>query len=123
MIVDDDPEFRTLVRTFLANSDFSVSEAVNGDVALRLMQDRRFDALIMDMVMPEGEGLETIRAVRKRYPECRILATSGKNVYLQAARLLGADVILEKPISREELYDSLNHLAWAPHGVSPDPCS
>ena len=117
LVVDDDPEFRTLVRTFLAGSDFSLSEAVDGVAALHLMKHRRFDALIVDIVMPEGEGLETIREVHRLYPDCRILVTSGasfRDVYFQSARLLGAQWILEKPVSREQLYAGLNRLACRP---------
>jgi CheY-like chemotaxis protein len=110
LVVDDDPEFRALVRTMLGRSEFSVSEAADGDVALRLLACHRFDTLIIDMVMPEREGLETIRLVRELYPECRVIATSGvgnRSVYLQAARKFGASATLEKPIDRERLNNAL----------------
>jgi DNA-binding response OmpR family regulator len=117
LVVDDDPEFRTLVRTLLAGSGFCVNEAANGKAALMLIERRPFDVLIMDIVMSDGEGLETIHAVRKRDFKCPILAISGvdsRSVYLKTARLLGADLTLEKPIGREELYASLNRLVCAP---------
>jgi DNA-binding NtrC family response regulator len=113
LVVDDDPDFRTLVRLLLTDSEFSVSEAADGASALLLMRQRRFGALIVDIVMPDRDGLETIVAVHKLYPECPILATSGagfRNFYLQSARLLGAWIVLEKPIDRDRLYAVLSRL-------------
>ncbi len=113
LVVDDDPEFRTLVRLLLADSEFAVCEAADGARALLLMRQRPFDALIVDIIMPDGDGLETIVEVHKLYPECRIVATSGasfRNFYLQSARLLGARIVLEKPIARDQLYAVLSRM-------------
>jgi DNA-binding NtrC family response regulator len=113
LVVDDDPEFRTLVRLLLADSEFSVCEAADGASALVLLRQRRFSALIVDIVMPDGDGLETIAEVHKLYPECPILATSGasyRNFYLQSAHLMGARMVLEKPIDRDRLYAVLSRL-------------
>jgi CheY-like chemotaxis protein len=122
LVVDDDPEFRALVRTLLAGSEYSVSEAADGDAALRLLERQPFDVIVIDMVMPEREGLETVEAVRQRYPECRIVATSGAgqgSVYLQVACRLGAAAILAKPIDRERLHFALGQPA--PAAPSADP--
>ena len=113
LVVDDDPEFRALVRPFLADMDYSVKEAADGRLALQLLSQNRFDAVILDVVMPECEGLESIQAIRKRGFGCPILATSGassRSEYLRMARHLGAAAVLEKPVSREGLRATLQEL-------------
>jgi CheY-like chemotaxis protein len=69
----------------------------------------------MDMIMPEMEGLETIKQIRQHFPAIKIIAISGGGSlkprdYLDVARKLGADLTLMKPCDREELLDAARQL-------------
>jgi DNA-binding NarL/FixJ family response regulator len=73
--------------------------------ALRQARAEPVDLVITDLVMPEQEGIETIRALRKEAPGVRIVAMSGAfgGQYLKTAQLLGADAVLAKPVGSELL--------------------
>ena len=75
---------------------------------MKLCSEEPPDLMMTDIIMPEHEGIETIGAVRKKYPEVRVIAMSGggrmsATDYLQTALAMGADAILAKPFSSEEL--------------------
>lgn len=104
LIVDDDDQVRTVFRKALESGGYQVTEAPNGRIGARLYRESPFDLVIMDLIMPEQEGLETITALRRDFPEVKIIAISGggrgtATDYLSVARMLGAKLSLEKPIT------------------------
>jgi len=108
LVVDDEPDLRRLVREWLTDAAHIVVEAANGDEGLRVLQTEGADLVIIDLVMPDKEGIETIREMRQAFPALKIIAISGKGgekqgKYLGAAEALGADVALAKPFSRDEM--------------------
>jgi CheY-like chemotaxis protein len=78
-----------------------VTEAADGKQALRQALAGGVDLVITDLVMPEQEGIETIRALRRGLPGVGIIAISGAfgGQFLKTARMLGADAVLNKPVS------------------------
>jgi DNA-binding NtrC family response regulator len=105
LIVDDDDEFRgTVVRRF-ARRGFRVHEAADGSAALELLQQRHFDAAILDMVMPGLSGLDVLRQIREHNPECQVLLLTGQGTIESAveAMRLGAYTYLTKPFPLAEL--------------------
>ena len=112
LLVDDDESFRPMIASALERFGFDVVSAVNGREALKLFQEQRPDLVITDLIMPEKEGLETIRDLRLLAPDVRIIAMSGGGrnnpvCYLRIASQLGADQILPKPFSFQELLDAI----------------
>lgn len=105
LIVDDEASVRSFLRNVLVQSGYTVSEATNGKQALEKAQAGDLDLVITDLVMPEQEGLETIRALRRDLPGVRIIAISGAfaGKFLKAAKMLGADAVLSKPVSADQL--------------------
>ncbi len=98
LIIDDDGDFRTLLRHYLERADFRVAELADGS-ATHGVASSNYDLIVIDMVMPNVEGLETIAKMRSSGFRDRILAISGadrSSVYLQLAKHLGADAICEK---------------------------
>jgi hypothetical protein len=85
----------------LQDAGYEVLEAANGKEALKKARAGRVDLLITDLVMPEQEGIETIRAFRKDAPGIPIIAISGAfgGRFLGMARALGAQAVLSKPVS------------------------
>jgi DNA-binding NarL/FixJ family response regulator len=81
-------------------------EAGNGRQAMQqITQNADIDLMITDLVMPEQEGIETIRMVRKVRPDLKVIAMSGAagGSYLGSATMLGASASLQKPFSTGEL--------------------
>ena len=86
--------------------------AANGDQALAQLKQRRFAAVVIDIIMPEREGIETILEMRKHWPETFIIAMSGggrigPEDFLKLALMVGADRTLKKPFTPTQLIYAL----------------
>jgi len=111
LVADDEESVRLLVRQCLAEEGYVVLEADDGLHACEVLQEREVQLLIVDLVMPAHEGLETIRSICRRGHRLKILAISGQRPeYLKAAGLLGADAVLRKPFSPVELRAAVERL-------------
>jgi DNA-binding response OmpR family regulator len=105
LVVDDEAGVRGFLRAVLKQGGCEVIEAADGKQALQEVRAGQVDLVITDLVMPEQEGLETIRALRREAPGVGIIAISGAfaGQFLKVAQLLGADAALSKPVSNELL--------------------
>jgi CheY-like chemotaxis protein len=108
LVVDDDDQVRSLLRRILQREGHEVREAADGQAAIDACGSNCPDLLIMDLVMPGKEGLETIQEIRQKHPAQKILAISGGGAgrsqsYLQLAKKLGASQALAKPFGVAEL--------------------
>jgi CheY-like chemotaxis protein len=103
--VEDEQAVRDLFVEFLGKRH-KLLLAANGEEALQLLEDGCVpDLVITDLVMPKVEGVDLIRAIRKKLSSTRIIAMSGAfgGQFLRTAELLGADATLVKPIHPEVL--------------------
>jgi CheY-like chemotaxis protein len=105
MVVDDDSEVLALLNEILTRGGYDVSVASNGSEAISMCHRKAVNLLITDLVMPEREGIETIRCFRKEMPHTKIIAISGAfdGEFLRAAEMFGASRVLQKPIEAENL--------------------
>jgi DNA-binding response OmpR family regulator len=113
LLVDDDPSIRALYSQSLSRAGFDVETARNGKEGLELVQMFRPDLVILDLVMPEQEGIETILQLQAHHPNVPILAISGAlgaSEYLHVANLLGARRTLTKPIQPEKLLEAVRSI-------------
>jgi DNA-binding response OmpR family regulator len=118
LLIDDDDDVRSMLRQTLAHFGHEVIEARNGKEGLDFFSDARADLVITDIVMPEKEGLEVLKALRAREPGVKVIAISGggrqrASENLNMARLLGAAKVLSKPFSSEVLMAAVNELVPA----------
>lgn len=118
LLVEDEDAFRMILKQMLERDGHTVLPAANGRKALRLCIDGGIDLVVTDIVMPDMEGLETIREIRKQHPALKVIAMSGggrigAEDYLRIAGKLGADQTLVKPFSRTQLRAAIS-------GVLPD---
>jgi CheY-like chemotaxis protein len=102
LIIDDNKPLRWLLRTALEEAGHQVAEAPDGVKGVRAYLERRADVVLCDIFMPEMEGLETIRTLRRHDPGVRIIAMSGGSGTvpvngLQIASHFGAVRVLSKP--------------------------
>jgi CheY-like chemotaxis protein len=109
LVVDDAMEIRNLLRKILTGVGYRVLEAKDGGEAVRQVQTSEVDLVIIDLVMPGQEGIETIQVLRRARPQLKIIAISGQfaGQMLPAAEHLGANAALSKPISPDELLDAI----------------
>jgi CheY-like chemotaxis protein len=115
LVVDDDADVRTILKAMLERDSHDVMTAENGAQALQCMQKRLPDVVIVDIIMPEKEGFETIVELRRDYPNLKIIAISGggsigAGSYLKLAKTLGAHLALEKPIRMKDLKAAIQQL-------------
>ena len=108
MIVDDDPMIRKMLVTVFKDENYDVIDAPDGKTALRIFRDEDVDVVITDIIMPDVEGIETIRELRKIKPDVKIIAFSGGGTlapdgYLKLASSMGAQYTFQKPVSIKEL--------------------
>ncbi len=112
LIVDDDAQVRSFLATLLEADGYSVLQASNGREAQARCNETAFDLVITDLVMPEQEGLETIHAIRKKWPQTRVVAISGAfgGAYLELAKKLGADALFRKPFDPDTILSEVKRL-------------
>ena len=105
LIVDDEAPIRQLLVDYLGSLGYETAEACNGLDAVQ--QVKTFDPglIILDLVMPEQEGIETIHEIRLTNKSLKIIAVSGAfaGQFLRTAELLGANAVLPKPLNLSEL--------------------
>jgi DNA-binding response OmpR family regulator len=104
LIVDDEPSIVRLVRDYLERAGFGVMTAANGAEALREFSRRRPDLVILDLTLPETDGLDVARAIRRAGDVPIIMLTARTEEADRVAGLeLGADDYVTKPFSAREL--------------------
>ncbi|MDH3269754.1 MAG: response regulator [Gemmatimonadota bacterium] len=115
LVVDDDPTVRTVVARLIKLEGHVVLEAEDGRVALRLMADRDIDLALVDIYMPEMDGIELLMRLRGDFPRTRVVAMSGggpvpASHVLDVATLLGATDVLQKPFGPDDVRAHLRAL-------------
>jgi PAS domain S-box-containing protein len=109
LIVDDEDGIRDLFREILQGAGFLVKVAESGRQALRMAREQSFDLVLTDLVMEDGEGIETIQSLRKEHADLKIIAMSGAfgGSMLKVAETLGANAGFGKPISQDRLIEAV----------------
>ncbi len=115
IVADDDEIMRSMLRDTLERSGYSVMEAPDGNVAIGFQNKKPADLIILDILMPEKEGLETIAELRRGFPEVKIIAISGggyidSDTYLYLAAKMGATRTFTKPIVRKNFLEAVKAL-------------
>ena len=113
LLIEDTVPVRVLFRAMLENEGHSVREAADGTEGLREFRRRPVELVVTDLYMPDGDGIELIRCVRRECPAVKILAVSGgmgMDGLLHAAKLLGADGALAKPVGMEAFLQAVRSL-------------
>ena len=106
LVVDDEPAILRFLRTGLATQGFVVSEAASGGAALDVVRRHGTDLVVLDLGLPDLDGLEVIRRVREAGSVVPIIVLSSRDDERSkvAALDLGADDFLTKPFGVDELF-------------------
>ncbi len=112
LVIDDEETMRGYLRMVLEKEGYAVSDAANGHEGLAACHADLPDLVITDLVMPNKGGLETIRDLKRDFPQLHIIAISGfgNDHEMQAARSLGADHVWPKVDLRINLLRELPRL-------------
>jgi CheY-like chemotaxis protein len=115
LIIDDDNQFRTMLRKMIERNGYEVIEASDGKEGIKLYRKNPTDLIITDLIMPGKDGIETIQELKKDFPDIKIIAISGggrlgPQDYLHLAKMLGAQRTLTKPIELPELLKTIKEL-------------
>jgi CheY-like chemotaxis protein len=113
LVVDDEEQVRQLIREALEQAGYEVEEASDGKEGLKRYRSRPTDLVIMDILMPDQDGLETIMTLHREFPNSRVIAmTGGSEVigilnFLDVAKMLGANRTLQKPFEVKALLEAV----------------
>jgi DNA-binding response OmpR family regulator len=115
LLIDDDESVRTLLRLSLKHFGHSAIEASDGMEGLKLFYNHRPDLVIIDIAMPEKEGIDVLLELSKIQPLPKIIAISGggrlgAQGYLRMAKLLGTAKVLTKPIPTAMLIAAVHEM-------------
>lgn len=114
LIVDDSPTERVFVAGILIAHGFSVRQAEDGRQALAAIEEERPLVILVDLLMPEMDGLELVERVRRCYPGIPIILITGKGdeaVALKALRA-GASTYLPKRHLQQSLVETIETVVW-----------
>ncbi|MCK5068174.1 MAG: response regulator [Bacteroidales bacterium] len=118
LIIDDDHHILLMIKKMLERAGFEIELASNGNEGLELFKRIQADLVITDIIMPEKEGLETIREMKRLRSDLKIIAMSGggkisADNYLNTAKIFGASKVLEKPFSQKTMISTVTDLLGA----------
>lgn len=105
LIVDNDPEVQDLFIKILSKGGYSVTATDQSSEVVRILSSEPLDLLVLDLEMPQPNGIDILKALRAGRPGLRILAISGylEGAVLKASELLGATASLRKSDAPELL--------------------
>lgn len=126
LIIDDDPSFCTLLRNFLKKNNYETQEAYSAKEGIRAVYDHDFDIVLIDYRLPDMDGLELLKNIKKRYLHLPvIIMTNYANIKTAVkAMQLGAFEYVTKPINPDEILlsmrDALSKISPATSPTTPE---
>jgi len=119
LLIEDNLSYRYALSEALLSFGHTVTEAVNGKEALKLLPTADPELIITDIVMPEFDGIELLVALRTRRAPVKVIAMSAGGMrpateYLNLAKVLGAAKVLQKPFDLLTLKEAIAELLPVP---------
>ncbi|MEM7029055.1 MAG: response regulator [Chloroflexota bacterium] len=109
LITDDNDPFRKVLADILTEEGYDVYEAAQGVEALEILTETDIDLILLDLIMPEMEGIETLGHISTKFTGIPVIMMSGDSqridteFYLKLAGRFGAKAILQKPFHMQEV--------------------
>jgi DNA-binding response OmpR family regulator len=115
LIIDDNAQLREMLDLMLVQAGHEVAEAGTGEMGVKLYKEKPADVVIMDILMPEKGGLETILELKRDFPNAKVIGISGgfqkkTDETKTLAELLGIERTLSKPFAPEELLKAIREV-------------
>ncbi|MEO5332874.1 MAG: response regulator [Magnetococcus sp. YQC-5] len=121
LIVDNNEFTRKHITEPLRNVGYTIIEAATGKTGLNLLHNNLVDLMIIEIFMPEMDGIEVIRKVAGNYKKCKLIAISGHNNtpihnrILSSTKLLGANAVIITPFSSDDIIYNVKYLLRVDH--------
>lgn len=113
LVADDDMLVQKTLKYSLEESGYTVGLAKNGSEALRYIEANRPNLVLLDVFMPDSDGLEALLTSKRQFPNVKVIVMSGGGMkghyeFLSMAKKFGADGVLRKPVLARDLITLLN---------------
>jgi DNA-binding NtrC family response regulator len=110
LLVDDEEKFLDVLSQRLGTRGIDAETSTSGEEALVKIKNRNFDAIVLDVMMPGIGGIETLKRIRKEYPELQIIMLTGQGTVNKAVEAMkeGAIEFMEKPANINKLMDKIS---------------
>ncbi len=112
LVVDDEEALRTVLSTELKGEGYEVDTASDGDEAISIVQNKKFDLLLLDIKMPKVDGFEVLKFVKKSFPAIKVIMLTGfadlKNAI--ESKKLGAEDFVSKPYDLVDLLTTIERV-------------
>lgn len=117
LLIEDEPELSKLVSGNLSRSGFAVDTASSLDEAGAAVKAMNYDAILLDLRLPDGDGLDLLKSLRSRGDRTPVIALTARDAVADRVRGLnaGADDYLVKPFAIEELVARVNAILRRPN--------
>jgi len=109
LLIDDEEDFIKSLTSRLEVRGLSVTGATRGQDAVNLLDNEKFDVIVLDLAMPGMDGLETLQKIKEKDPDAEIIMLSGHGsikTSIEAIKL-GAEDFMEKPVDLPELLEKI----------------
>ena len=106
LIVDDSQFTRNLIKKILSEKNFEIFEAGDGNEGLKIFLEQKPDIVLMDIIMPNKDGLTILKQIRENDPNAKVVMCTSigdQHEFIQDALKAGANDIITKPFKKEEL--------------------
>ncbi len=109
LLVDDDADFTDVVSERMESRGVGVDTAASGTEALEKVRDKSYDAIILDLAMPEMDGIETLKRLLADNPDLQVILLTGHATLAKGVEAikLGAMDFLEKPAEIQKLMEKI----------------
>lgn len=111
LVVDDEVEVRELCRRIFNKEGYVVHLAVNGGDALEILQNNRYHVAVVDLKMPNIDGMKVLKEIKENYPQTDVIIITGFGTIKSAVEAIqrGASNYLPKPFEIEELNGAIKN--------------
>jgi DNA-binding NtrC family response regulator len=112
LIVDDENDLTDLLSQILGSEGYEIATAADGDEAIRILGDESFDAVLLDIMMPNRNGFEVLKYITKHHPATKTVMLTGYADLKSAveAKQLGAVEYITKPYKLQTILSTLHRV-------------
>jgi DNA-binding NtrC family response regulator len=116
LVVDDDDLLRPSLARRLNDTGYDISEAVNGEEAIKILESRYFDLILLDLTMPKVSGYDVLRFVKEKHPTTKVIMLTGFSELKNAieSKKLGAEDFVSKPFDFNDLLTTVDRVLSYP---------
>lgn len=112
LIVDDEADLRTLLRHILTAQGYQITDAEDGEEAIELIKRQKFDIALLDIQMPNINGIQVLKYIKEHSPQTKAVMLTGYADLKHAmeAKEFGARDFIGKPYKLEDVLSTIEHI-------------